>query len=396
MKRAISSLIFAALLLGGRLLAADGEPGKESAKLTPELCKQLAEKVLALQDRATATKELAESLKADVEQHRAELLGALDGGSALERALAATLLHMAKSDQDKIAEALAGKALKDEDLDVRRGAAASLLALKKPATAEALIKALEDPDEVVRSAAAATLGQLKVARAKDGLVRLLLDGNWMVRLQAVQALAAVTDKDSAKEVAERLKDLLEDENAFVRMAATGAITKLTGVKPEGTPDTAEKNVLHNLAGEMSGVKEQLDSEHHGATVQVAQKGITDKLDQIIKMIQEQQQQQQQQQQQKQQQQKQQQQKQQSGPGNQSKQGKQGGQNPTSPMSGEFQTSGGVQHGQKADVSGVGADWGKLPPKVREEMLLGKIENLPERYRKMLEIYLMSIAEEDGR
>jgi hypothetical protein len=66
------------------------------------------------------------------------------------------------------------------------------------------------------------------------------------------------------------------------------------------------------------------------------------------------------------------------------------------MSGEFQTSGSVQHGQKADVSGVGADWGKLPPKVREEMLLGKVENLPERYRKMLEIYLMSIAEEDGR
>ena len=394
MRSAISALVVAALLLGVPALAEDGGKDKETAKLTPELCKQLTEKVLALQDRSTASKELAESLKADVEQHRAELLGALDGGSALERALAATLLHMAKSDQDKIAEALASKALKDEDLDVRRGAAASLMALKKPATADALIKALEDPDEVVRSAAAATLGQLKVAKAKDGLLRLLVDGNWTVRRQTVQALAAVADKESSKEIAEKLKDLLEDENAFVRLAATGAITKLTGVKPEGTPDATDKNVLHNLATEMSGVKEQLDSEHHGATVQVAQKGITDKLDQIIKMIQDQQQQQQQSQSQgkpKEGEKKEGQQK--SGPGNQSKQG---GQNPSSPMSGEFQTSGSVQHGQKADVSGVGADWGKLPPKVREEMLLGKVENLPERYRKMLEIYLMSIAEEDGR
>jgi len=392
MKRAILALIGGVMLLAAPALAA--EEGKEPAKLTPELCKQLTEKVLALQDRSTATKELLASLKEDVEKHRGELLGALSGGSALERALAAALLHLAKSDQDKIAEGLA-KALSDEDLDVRRGAAASLLVLKKPATADALIKALEDPDEQVRAAVAGTLGLIKCAKAKDGLVKLLADGNWMVRLQAVQALGAVADKDSSKEIAEKLKDCLEDENAFVRMAAAGTITKLTGVKPEGTPDAGDKNVLHDLAKEMGGVKEQLDGEHHGATVLVAQKGITDKLDQIIKMIQEQQQQQQQSQgkgkpkegekkpgQPK------------SGPGNQGKSGTP--KQPTSPMQSEGMTSGGIQHGEKgkAEVSSVGGEWGKLPPKVREEMLLGANENLPERYKKLLEIYLMSIAEEE--
>jgi hypothetical protein len=388
------------LFLGGMLLALlvspafGGDEPKEPAKLTPELCRQLTEKVLALQDKSTATKELAASLQADVEQHRAELLGALTGGAGIERALAAALLHLAKSDQDKIAEALA-KALSDEDLDVRRGAAGSLLRLKKPTSAEALIKALEDTDEQVRSAAAAALGTMKIAKAKDGLVKLIEDPNWMVRLQAVQALGAVADKDSSKEVAEKLKGLLEDENAFVRMAAAGTITKLTGVKPEGAPDAGDKNVLHNLATEMGGVKEQLDGEHHGSTVQVAQKGISDKLDQLIKMIQEQQQQQQQSQSQgkpkegepKPGQPK-------SGPGNKGGKPQQG--KPTSAATSEAMSEGSVKHGEKgsAEVSAVGGEWGNLPPKMREELELAKGEGLPERYRKLLEIYLMSIAEEE--
>jgi hypothetical protein len=392
MKRAM--LCLAAVLALAAAPVFSGEEPKEPAKLTPELCKQLTEKILALQDRATATKELAQELKADVEKHQGELLGALSGGSALERALSAALLHMANKDLDKVAEALA-KALSDEDLDVRRGAAGSLLRLKKPAAADALIKALEDTDDQVRTLAAAALGVMKVAKAKEGLIKLLDDPTWAVRLQAVQGLGAIADKDSSKDIAEKLKGLLEDENAFVRMAAAGVITKLTGVKPEGAPDAADKNVLHNLAKDMGGVKEQLDAEHHGSTVQVAQKGISDKLDQIIKMIQEQQQQQQQSQgqgkpkegepkpgQPK------------SGPGNKGGQPKQG--KPSSPATSEQVSSGSVQHGEKgaAEVSSVGGKWGMLPPSKREELELAETEGLPERYRKLLEIYFMSIAEEE--
>jgi hypothetical protein len=278
---------------------------------------------------------------------------------------------------------------------VRRGAATSLLRLKKPASADALIKALEDTDEQVRAASAAALGGMKIVKAREGLEKLIADTNWMVRLQAVQALGAIADKDSSKGIADKLKDLLEDENAFVRMAAAGAITKLTGVKPEGTADAGDQNVLHNLAKEMGGVKEQLDGEHHGSTVMVAQKGITDKLDQIIKMIQEQQQQQQQSKgegkpkegekkpgEPK------------SGPGNKGGKPQQG--KPSSPAQSEMMTSGSVQHGEKqaAEVSSVGGAWGKLPPKMREELELAKNENLPERYRRLLEIYLMSVAEEE--
>ena len=393
MKRAM--LCLSAVLALAAAPVFSGEEPKEPAKLTPELCKQLTEKILALQDRTTATKELAQALKQDVEKHQGELLGALSGGSALERALSAALLHMATKDPDKVAEALA-KALSDEDLDVRRGAAGSLLRLKKPASADALIKALEDTDDQVRTLAAAALGAMKIAKAKESLIKVLDDPTWAVRLQAVQALGAVADKDSSKEIAEKLKDLLEDENAFVRMAAAGVITKLTGAKPEGTPDAGDKNVLHNLAKDMGGVKEQLDAEHHGSTVQVAQKGISDKLDQIIKMIQDQQQQQSEgkpgegkpkEGEKKPGQPK-------SGPGNKGGQPKQG--KPSSPATSEMVTSGSVQHGEKqaAEVSSVGGKWGNLPPSKREELELAETEGLPERYRKLLEIYFMSIAEEE--
>ncbi|HOX07393.1 MAG TPA: HEAT repeat domain-containing protein [Planctomycetota bacterium] len=392
MKRTM--LAIAAVLSMACAPALSGEEPKAQPKLTPELYRQLAEKSLAMQDRATATKEKAAELQAEVEKHRAELLGALSGGEALERSLAAGLLGMVKSDQDKVAEALA-KALSDDDLDVRRGAAVSLFRLKKPAGTDALIKALEDSDEQVRAAAAAALGVLKAAKARDGLLKLVEDDSWMVRLQTVRALEAVTDKDGVKAVAEKLKALLDDENAYVRMAATAAITKLTGVKPEGAPDAADKEVLHNLAKEMGGVKNDLDREHHGSEVQVAQGKITEKLDKLIQAIQEQQQQQQQSQGKpkegepkpgdpKQ------------GPGNKGKGKAQQNDKPTEAATSEAMSSGSVKEGarQAADVSVVGGKWGNLPPRKREELELAESQGLPERYRKLLEMYFMSVAEEE--
>jgi hypothetical protein len=150
---------------------------------------------------------------------------------------------------------------------------------------------------------------------------------------------------------------------------------------------------------MTGVRDNIEAEHHGREVIVAQDGIAKKLDQLIEMIKKQQQQQQQGQ----------------GkgkpkkgkkkkgqgkgskPGNQAgKSGKQGGQNPSSPMQGEFMTSGSVQHGEKAALGEIGAQWGKLPPKERDKMLEALRAQLPPRYTRMLEVYLRSISEEAGR
>lgn len=66
------------------------------------------------------------------------------------------------------------------------------------------------------------------------------------------------------------------------------------------------------------------------------------------------------------------------------------------MQGEFMTSGSVQHGAKAELGTIGADWGKMPPKEREKLLQASGADLPEQYRKMVEVFLMGIAEEKRR
>ncbi len=396
MKRTILTL--AALVLAGTMTLA-GEP----AKLSPETYKKINAKMLAIKSNPRKAKALLPGLKKLVDAHRKALLGALSGGSGLERALSAKILHLSSGDRDKVAAALAA-AIKDKDLEVRRAAAAGLARMKVPSSAGAFMKALTDVDDSVRAVAAGALGRLKIKAAKDVLVKALDDENWKVRLAAVRSLAAIAGKDTKEEIAGKLKPLLEDENAYVRMAAAAIVQKLSGVKPEtgDRPKKSDENILHELAKEMDKVRDELETDHHGAGVQTAEAKITDKLDKLIAMIQ----------------------KQQakseskgkpgkgkpkpgkkkpgkkgSKPGNEGKgkpgKGKKGGQNPTSPMQGEFMTSGGVNHGAKADISGVGADWGKLPAKVREELLQAKEADLPDRYRKMLRIYLMGIAEEGG-
>jgi hypothetical protein len=393
MKRA--TMILATLALAGAVAL-----GGESSKLTPAVYREISGKVEEMRADPRKAKAVSAEVGKLVDAHRAELLSALKDGAALERALAATVLHLGTGEKDKVAAALAA-ALKDQDADVRRGAAAGLAQMKVPATAPAMAAALEDLDETVRALAAGALGELKAAEAKPALAKALADESWKVRLAACRALAALADKDSSLEIAGRIKPLLEDENAYVRMAAAAAVQKLAGTAPEGAPGGGKKdeNILQELAKDMYGVKEKLDREHHGQEVLVAEEGIAGKLDQLIKMIQEQQQQQQQQSQgqgKPKEGEKKPGQGQGSKPGNQGGQGKQGGQNPSSPMQGEFMTGGSTQHGEKAQVGDVGADWGKLPPKERDKMLQAAQADLPARYRSMLEVYLRAISEESGK
>ncbi len=393
MKRTILTL--AALVLAGAVTLA-GEP----TKLSPETYRKINAKVAEIKANRRKAKALLPGLKKLVDAHRKELLGALSGGSALERALAAKILHLSSGEKDKVAAALAA-AVKDEDLEVRRAAAAGLARMKVPSSAEAFIEALADVDETVRAVAAGALGTLKAKKAKDALVKVLEDENWKVRLAAVRSLAAIADKDTTEEIAGKLKPLLEDENAYVRMATAAIVQKLSGVKPEtgGRPKKGGENVLHELSKEMGKVKDDLEAEHHGVEIQTAEVEITKKLDKLIEMIKKQQQQSSSKGKGKGKGKKKGKKKGGSKPGNEGKsksgKGKKGGQNPSSPMSGEFMTSGDVRHGEKADISGVGADWGKLPAKVREELLQARQADLPDRYRRMLQLYLMGIAEEGG-
>ncbi len=391
------ALTLTVLALGAATLLA-GEPG---GKLSPEVYKKINGKLDEIKANPRKAKAVMAQVAKQVDANRAALLGALKEGSALERTLAAKVLCLSTGEKDKVAAALIA-AMKDPDLLVRRAAAGGLARMKAPASADAFMTALTDVDEIIRATAAKALGTLKVAKAKDALVKALEDENWRVRLYACQALGAIVGDADKAEIASKLKPLLEDENAWVRMAAAGLVQKLSGVKPEagGPKKKDDENVLHELAKEMSGVKDELEAEHHGVEVRVAQGEITKKLDQLIEMIKKQQQQSQSQSKGK-------------GkgkpkpgekkpggskPGNQAgkKPGKQGGQNPSSPMQGEFMTSGGVQHGDKAKLGDVGAEWGKLPPQERDKLLQAVQADLPERYRQMLEVYLRSISEESGR
>lgn len=390
-------MILSALALA--LAASTAPAGEPTSPMSAEVYKKLKAKVDEIRANPRKAKALLAGLKKEVDAHRALLLKAIASGSALERSLAAGILHLSSGEKEKVLAALGEALAGDEDLQVRRAAAASLARMKAPASVPAFIKALSDVDEGVRAAAAAALGRLKAKGAKAALAKALADENWKVRLGAVRALAGIADDATKEEITGKLKPLLEDENAYVRMAAASVLRKLAGTEAGGSgrPKKSDENVLHELAKEMGAVKEQLEAEHHGVEVQTAESEITDKLDQIIKMIQQQQQQQQQSKGKGKGEGKKKKKKGGSKPGNQGKsgQGKQGGQNPSSPMQGEFMTSGSVQHGPKAEVSGVGAVWGKLPPKVREALLQAAGSDLPERYRRMLEIYLMGIAEEGG-
>ncbi len=390
------------LTLGTLVLAGVVAIGGETSKLTPATYKKINGKIDEIKSNPRKTKGLLPGLKKLVDACRGELISGLQHGSAIERTLAAKVLYLSSGDKKKVAVALAG-AMTDKDLEVRRSAASGLARMKMASSGKAFIAALEDVDETVRAVAVGALGALKIKEAKGALVKALEDENYKVRLGACRALGAIAGKEDGKDIAAKLKPLLEDENAYVRMAAAAIVQKLAGVKkdPKTEAKKNDENVLHELATDMDSVKEKLEAEHHGVEVRTAEEQVLKKIDTLIEMIKKQQQ------------------KSESKgkgkgkgkkkkkkkggkkgskPGNQGKKGgkgKQGGQNPSSPMQGEFMTSGQTQHGQKAELGAVGADWGKLPPKERDKIIQAMKAKLPDRYKKMLRLYLMGIAEEGG-
>jgi hypothetical protein len=84
--------------------------------------------------------------------------------------------------------------LSDKDDSVRRLAATVLGGLNDPRAVEPLIRSLGDENEEVRSRAASSLGELNDLHAVEPLIKLLTDSNWKVRLGAVKALGELKDK----------------------------------------------------------------------------------------------------------------------------------------------------------------------------------------------------------
>jgi len=60
--------------------------------------------------------------------------------------------------------------------------------------------------------------------------------------------------------------------------------------------------------------------------------------------------------------------------------------------------GNVPHGASnaAQVSDTGSAWAKLPPAQREELLQAFREEVPEKWRKRLEAYFISVNAEENK
>ena len=131
------------------------------------------------------------------------------------------------------AEALLPLLLEDSDPVVRQRAAESLALVGGTTAIEGLARAVEDPMKEVRLASVRGLRRLDPGYATPALARLVLDDTeWEVRVQAATALG----RSGNPEVVPVLEAALQDDNEFVRSAATKGLETLATA---GIRDAAE-------------------------------------------------------------------------------------------------------------------------------------------------------------
>jgi HEAT repeat protein len=319
-----------------------------------------------------------------------KLLGSLASGSGVEKELAAMCL--ARSADERAPAALAG-ALSEDDKTIKLLALSGLARMKPEQTKpvkEKLLGAFKDADESVRAMAVRVVGSQADEETIPAMTEMLSDAAWQPKVSAAQALAQFKDKASSAVPA--LEKALTDENAFVRLFAARAILLITGRAPEGAPEMQpQRNPLADIHGLMAEATKRLESSDVGVPTREVQHRIVSDLDKLIDALQ----------------------KSQpkggggkgSGQSQQESEGAQqagkptsgakGGNNPSSPMSDSFSTSGATQHGQKRSVvEEEGAEWGRLPDKLREEVDQALKENFPDRYKDLLKRYYIRLSEDE--
>jgi len=95
---------------------------------------------------------------------------------------------------DRVAEILF-TSLKNDDVEIRRGAATILGCCPNLKAAVPLIAALRDSDTLVRQAAARSLGTVRDIGAVEPLIAALSDPDGNVRREAADALRMITAKN---------------------------------------------------------------------------------------------------------------------------------------------------------------------------------------------------------
>ena len=112
-------------------------------------------------------------------------------------------------------------ALKDENKNVRLNAAKILAFIGDSKAIHPLIEALEDNNKLVRREVSTAISRMG-AEAVDPLIKILNNSDWRVKGAAAWSLGNMKDKKALP----YLKELLDDENGFVRTGAQNAINIL--------------------------------------------------------------------------------------------------------------------------------------------------------------------------
>jgi HEAT repeat protein len=122
--------------------------------------------------------------------------------------------------------------LKDKVSEVQKSVVSALGEIKDTRAVEPLIDILKNDATFywVREKAAEVLGKIKDARAVEPLITALNDKDWQVRNSAVEALGKIKDTRAVKP----LIGALNDENSLVRMSTAQVLDKINdarAVKP---------------------------------------------------------------------------------------------------------------------------------------------------------------------
>lgn len=124
------------------------------------------------------------------------------------------LVHYGEEHRDEVVRAL-GRALGDDDFQVRGAAALALADLEGTEALPSLLVAIEDDHPYVRQMALTALGELGDGRARERLRRALRDERPEVRFQAVIAFCRIAPDEAVA----TLLDASRDEDSNIRYIA---------------------------------------------------------------------------------------------------------------------------------------------------------------------------------
>ena len=126
---------------------------------------------------------------------------------------------------------LLAKALRDDNVSVRRLAVVYLGDLRSPEALPLLVEALRDPSPAVRRTAGDTLNDLGDPAAMPAMIESLRDPNKLVRWRAARFLFEIGDESAL----DALREAAEDEEFEVRLQAKMALERIErGEEAAGT------------------------------------------------------------------------------------------------------------------------------------------------------------------